>query len=50
MNNYKETTEEKERQFKELKEKDEASALEIDKAMRRIQKHFVCMHFLKSYF
>ncbi len=38
MKNYEETTEEKKRQFDELKEKDEKSAKEIDMQMRKIQR------------
>ena len=38
MKNYEETTEEKKRQFDELKEKDEKMAKEIDLEMRKIQR------------
>ena len=38
MKNYEETTEEKKRQFDELKEKDEKMARDIDTEMRKIQR------------
>ncbi len=38
MKNYEETTEEKKRQFDELKSKDVKSAEDIDDNMRRIQR------------
>ena len=46
---YLETTDEKKRQFDELKEKDEKSAHEIDNQMRKIQKLTVKINLLKKF-
>jgi hypothetical protein len=45
MKNYEETTEEKKRQFDELKEKDENSAKDIDDNMKKLQKLSVIINF-----
>jgi hypothetical protein len=48
MKNYEETTEEKKRQFDELKEKDEKMASEIDLEMRKIQRITESINNLKA--
>jgi dynein regulatory complex subunit 2 len=42
MRSYEEATEDRKRQFDELKEKDERSAKEIDMQMKKIQSLMVC--------
>lgn len=45
MKNYEEMNEDRQRQFYELKEKDEKSAKEIDMQMRKIHNLTVCSFF-----